>query len=261
MKVQSVRVALIYFTLSATTSSAQEVAANIREFVQAPNFPTSYRELTTSYDASVVPQLIELLNSTVEEKNFGRTAALLGAVGDERAVNALIAFVEKPIGSDRLSPAHEDAYREAITSLGLLVNRTGSERALRYLIDGLTPSVWRQRRVEGMAAWANSYDEYDRELSKYALFGLALSGHPDAGEALRSLQQSPTSAQQQFINTNRTTLTQWLQVHQLVADRGVAGMYDYYETERRAEEQENTEEAERMRAEQEQQRLRQIQER
>lgn len=241
-----------------TAGGAQE--QDIRDFVRAPSFPTSYRELALSRDASVTPQLIQLMDAPAEEAYWSRIAALLGAVGDERAVGALISFVEKPVGAQRLSSTHEDAYREAMTSLGLLVNRTGNERALKYLIDGLTPSVWRQRRVEGVAPWASSYEEYDKELSKYALFGLALSGHPQAGDALRSLQRAPTPAQQSFRRGLDSTLTQWLEVHQLVAERGIAGMYDHYDQDRAAKDQLATDEANRLRGEREQQeRLREAQ--
>jgi HEAT repeat protein len=188
-----------------------------------------------------------MLNSKAEEPYWTQIAGVLGVVGDERAINALIAFVEKPVSEAHLSRAHQDARQQAIMSLGYLINKTGSERALTYLIDGLTPSEWRQRRVQGIAPWASSYEEYDLQLSKYALFGLALSGHPRAGEALRSLQQSPTAEQMQFRKGLDSTLTQWLEVHAQVAAQGVAGMYEHYENERRHQREAQLEEIERLR--------------
>jgi hypothetical protein len=127
-------------------------------------------------------------------------------------------------------------------SLGFLVNRTGSEQALSYLIDGLTPTIWRQRKVTGIASWSSSNEEYDLELSKYALFGLSLSGHPRAGEALRSLQLSPTPEQARFRSDLDETLPQWLEVHALVAERGIAGMYEHYAAQEQLEREQEPEE-------------------
>jgi HEAT repeat protein len=259
MNWQSVTLALVAVAFG-TDARPQQLERDLQDFVRAPTFPTSYRELANSYDATATPHLIDLLNSSAEEAHWVRIAALLGAIGDERAVDALIAFIEKPVGAERLSLSHAEAYSQSITSLGLLVNRTGNERALKYLIDGLTPSVWRQRRVEGIASWATSYEEYDRALSKYALFGLALSGHPEARQALVALQLSPTLGQLQFRRGLDSTLAQWLEVHQLVAERGLAGMYEHYDAERLAKAEREVEEANRLRAERaQQQRLREAQ--
>jgi hypothetical protein len=198
--------------------------------------------LSTSYNASVTPELIEMLNSKSEEARWDRVAAMLGAVGDERAARALIQFIEKPVNTQRLSFESEAARQSAIMSLGFLVNRTGSEQALSYLIDGLTPTIWRQRKVTGIASWSSSNEEYDLELSKYALFGLSLSGHPRAGEALRSLQLSPTPEQARFRSDLDETLPQWLEVHALVAERGIAGMYEHYAAQEQLEREQEPEE-------------------
>jgi hypothetical protein len=228
----------------------QGARSDVREYVRDPlRFGASYRQLAEAYDPTVVPELVSLLNSEAEEDNWLRITGLLGVIGDEQAVEALIAFLEKPLESPKLSPEHQEAYRQAIMSLGLIVNRTGSDRALRYLVDGLTPSVWRQRRVPGMAPWQSSYEERDRLLSHYALFGLAMSGDPRAGEALRSLQHNPTPGQAEFRIGLDSTLAQWLELYELVAEKGVAGMYEHYEAKRAAEGARLEQEAERRRAE------------
>ena len=116
-----------------------------------------------------------------------------------------------------------------------------------YLVEGLTPRVWRERNVMGTVPYRDSYAEYDLLLSKYALFGLAESGHPRAGEALRAVLQSPTPEQLQFRDAEGATVTQWLEVHGLVAERGVAGMWEYYETKRRLEFEEEIREVQRLR--------------
>jgi HEAT repeat protein len=239
---------------------SQETPVDVREFVREEVFPRSYAELAGSYDVSVVPQLIEMLNSPTEKANHARIAALLGIVGDERAADALIAFIERPVENVRLTSDEQDAQRWAIMSLGYLVNRNASERALTYLIEGLTPSVWRQRKVAGIASWASSYEEYDLRLSNYALQGLAMSGNPAAGQALRSLQQSPTSAQARFRNGLDSTLNGWLGFHEQVAARGLAGAYEHDKAQGEIARQQFNEEARRAREQRaEAQRLREAQ--
>ena len=241
-----ITVLILTLAFGTTVLAQQAEQPEIRAFVRGPSFPQSYSELSAAFDASVTPELTTMLNSKTEEEHWVRIAGMLGVVGDGGAADSLIAFVEKP-GPARLSQWHHDARREAIRALGFLVYRTDNERALRYLIDGLTPGVWRQRNVIGVAPFADSYAEYDLMLSKYALFGLAMSGHPRAGEALRAVQQSPTPEQLQFRDLEENTLTHWLGIHDLVAERGLDGMYEYYETQRKLKVERQLEEAQRLR--------------
>ena len=239
--------------IQAAASAQQSPRADIHAFVQRDRFPHSYDEVAAAFDASVTPELVAMLGSSSEDDNWEHIANMLGIVGDERAVDALIAFVSRP-EPQSLPQTHHHARMAAIMSLGLLVNRTGSERALTYLIDGLKPRAWDQRGVEGMPSGWGSRAEYNSLLSEYALFALALSGNPRAGEALRSLQQSPTPEQAQFRQGLDATLAQWLEVHQLVAERGVSGMYKYYADQRQRDVEQATEEATRLRDEQEEER-------
>ena len=135
---------------------------------------------------------------------------MLVVIGDERAVDALIAFVETPVAVPALWSVYENARGRAIVGLGDLIRRTGSERALTYLIEGLTPQTWTKRDVRGVAQWTKSFEEYDSLLAEYAIYGLAHYGHPRAGEALRALQRSPTPEQARFRKGLDNTLEQWL---------------------------------------------------
>lgn len=79
----------------------------------------------------------------------------------------------------------------------------------------------------------DSYDNYDKQLSKYAIYGLANSGHPRAGEALRSLQQSPTPNQARLREGLDGLLETWFgEVFRLVQERGIAATYEHYEQQR-----------------------------
>jgi HEAT repeat protein len=219
----------------ATVATGQEnPAAKVREDILNLTQLGSYREILEHYDSGAVPELIEMLNSDSEEEHWVRVAGVLGVVGDERAVDALIALAEAPAtGPGYISEARHSARREAIRALGFLVDRTGHERALAYLIDSLDDDIWRRRNVAGVVSYLDSYEKYDRRLSIYAIFGLALSGHPQAGAALRALQLTPSAGQSRLRAGLDDTLDTWLQVYDVAAERGVAGMYEYYETMRR----------------------------
>ena len=229
--------------------SAQEQAhEDLRAYVQSDSFPQSYRQVSEALDSSATPELVAMLGSSaLKATDWRRAAGVLGVVGDERAVEPLIEFVSRPEPQQPMPQTHDDARMAALMALGGIVNRTGDERALNYLIDSLTPRVWRQRKIDGLPSRASSYAEYDLELSKYAVFGLALSGNARAGEALELLDESPAPEQVQFRRSLGTTLPQWLEVHRLVAERGIAGMYEYYESRRQLEAEQKTEEARRLR--------------
>ncbi len=165
-----------------------------------------------------------------------------------RAVDALITSIARP-SSPQQGPGWFERRSEEIRALGYLVNRTGNVHALTYLIEGLKRGVWRARNVQGLPPYMRSQSEYDRVLSEYALMALALSGDPRAGDALKSMQTSPTPEQALVGKDLDDMLATWLEVHRLVAERGLQGMSDYYEARRQAEQERFAEEARRKRAE------------
>jgi hypothetical protein len=242
-------------TLTVTANAQQVSNPEVREYLQRPtgidgwvDASSLYNELLEVAELADPSELIALINLESQETFWMHALAVLGATGDERAADALIAFVERPYPSDQpLSVTRHEARKEAIRSLGFLSSRTGSERALDYLIESLNDGIWRRRNIQGLVAYMNTYEDYDRQLSIYAIFGLAVSGHPRAGEALRSLQQSPTTEQAQFRTGLDDTLDTWLEIYDVAAERGVAGMYEHYDAERRLEAERQMEEARRLR--------------
>jgi HEAT repeat protein len=174
-------------------------------------------EAASLFDASAVPALAAMLES--ESPYCTGVVGMLVAIGDERAVDVLIGFVEKPYANPSLASVYESARASAISGLGQLARRIGSERALTYLIEGLTPDTWGKRNVRGVAGWTQAYEGYDALLSEYAMHGLAYSGDPRAGQALRTLQRSPTPAQARLRKGLDKTLEQWLAIYdKVVAD-------------------------------------------
>ena len=222
-------------SISRGAFSQEAATPTLRDDIRV-SFPESYVELSNRYDSSDVPELLEILNAESEEEIWPRAAGLLGIVGDDAVVDELIELMERPYNdATYISDFQQATRREAMRALGFLVSRTGNAQALEYLIESLDDSIWRRRNLLGVTSYFPSYAEYDRHMSTYAIFGLALSGHPRAGEALRSLQQTPTSEQVQLRRGLDDTLDSWLEVYDLASERGVAGMFEYYENERRIE--------------------------
>jgi len=145
------------------------------------------------YDASVAPILLRMMNDPREQDYWSNIVTTLGIIGDENAVEPMIEFIEK--GKVGQPWNRSKAKESATTSLGYLINRSGNQRTLDYLIGNMTP----RPRPDG-------------DLSKYAVMGLALSGHPKAAAALKSLPKSPGKREA-------------LRINQEVADKGLLGYY------------------------------------
>jgi hypothetical protein len=218
------------------------------DFEGGPPKPHTIAGYGASYDSATVPDVIAKLEAETDEPRRACWATVLGISGDERAVDALIASIARP-SSPQEGPGWFERRSEEIKALGYLVHRTGNVRALTYLIDGLKLGVWRTRNVQGIPSFVRSQSEYDRLLSGYALMALALSGDPRAGDVLKSMQTSPTPEQALVGKDLDNMLASWLEVHRLVAELGLQGMYDYYEARRTAEQARFAEEAQKKRAE------------
>ena len=230
--------ALFLFSLTTTLATLvvaqQDGALDIREFVKSDSFMSSYRELSSEYGELVTGELIDMLRSPSDAPYWSRVVILLSEKGDERASRALIEFIETPYTEERITFDIEVGRKAAITSLGVVVNRLGDDDALQYLLDSLSPSIWRQRELQGIASWSSSVRQYDSDLSTAALFGVALSGHPRAGVALRTLQQTNPQDDSLRRELGDETINQWVEVYDLVRERGIDGMYEYYDEKRRA---------------------------
>jgi hypothetical protein len=198
---------------------------DIRDFVrQVFIHGVPYQE-ASKYDASVVPTLLGMLNDPAEEAYWPNIVVVLGMIGDEQAVEPLISFIEADVQGG-LSREHYAAKTSAMMALGYLINKTGNQRALTYLTDSVAPETWAARGMAGTAPFQASTAERDRDFSKHAILGLALSGRPEAAQALRSLQQpAATEAQRAFQAQVSGLVSEALAEHQRIATQGLK---DYY---------------------------------
>jgi hypothetical protein len=206
---------------------------DIREYVHQVFLETvPYGQTVESYDASDVPALLEMLNDPREEPYWTNIVIVLNMIGDESVLEPLIEFIEKGVeAADRkLSDDHYRAKTAAIMTMGYLINRTGSERAIEYLIASLDPAIWRTRGTTGSASFQRSEAESRTDFSKYAILGLGLSGHPKAAEILTSLQ-NPDEAQAMGITANfqleiTDIASEALRANERIARVGLIAYYD-----------------------------------
>jgi hypothetical protein len=198
---------------------------DIRDFVRQVFIHGVPYEEASRYDSSVVPTLLEMLNNPAEKAHWPNIVVVLGMIGDERAVDPLISFIEADYSGD-LSTELYRAKTAALMALGYIINKTGNRKALSYLMSSLHPETWGARDVVGIAPFQGDTAERNTDFSKHAILGLALSGHPEAAQALRSLQQpAPTEAQRAFQAEAGDLVSEALEEHAKIAREGLASYY------------------------------------
>jgi hypothetical protein len=162
----------------------------VEEFVTQIYFHGLPLDQAATYGADDVEPLIGMLNDPTLVQFHENIALTLGMIGDERAVDPLISYIrEGPRGAD--AAMSQPAYKGrvgAVVALGYLVNRSGSEEALAFLLESTSPDAWGRRDIKGLDTRETSLTETTRDLSKYAIMALALSGNPRAAPHLRSLR-------------------------------------------------------------------------
>lgn len=163
-----------------TTTAAQEM--DIRDFVHQIYIEGMPYEAANAYDSTAVPTLMAMLADSTESPYWANIAVVLCIIGDPIYVDPLIDFIKADQGT--LTDEIYRAKSSAIMALGYLINKTGDENALNYLIESIDPGVWAQREVQYVGPYEASTEARDLNLSTMAMLGLALSGRPEAMEAL-----------------------------------------------------------------------------
>ena len=207
---------------------AESSPMSVRDFVRQIFIHGVPYEEASKYSSSAISTLQAMLNDPAEEAHWANIVVVLGMIGDESAVEPLITFVEAD-DERGLSRAHYVAKTSAVISMGYLINKTGNQRALDFLKEGVKPQAWAATKV-GVAPFQRSTTERDFDFSKSAVLGLALSGHPDAAETLRLLQQPADSDMQRAFQAQVGDLiSEALKENEKIAEQGLA---DYYRTTR-----------------------------
>jgi hypothetical protein len=196
----------------------------VRDFVRQTFIHGVPFEEAKAFGAAAVPVLLGMLQDPAEVDHWPNIVVVLGMIGEEAAVEPLIAFIQA--GGGQAGAAQYRARTSALMSLGYVVNQTGSPRALAYLREGAQPDAWQARSVTGLAPFQASTVERDDDFSKYAILGLALSARPEAAETLRGLQQPAGNERlRRFQAQVGDVVADALAEHQAIAREGLAGYY------------------------------------
>lgn len=210
--------------LGANASGGAEPSMAIQDFVHQFFVEGVPYAQAAGYGPEEVPILLDMLNDPREKPYWSNIAVTLGIIGDDRAVDPLIRFIEGVDGS----VGREDfaAKSSAIMALGYLLNKSPNEKALNYLKNHMTPEGWRDSPLATAQGFRGSEDERTAQLSTLAVIGLALSGRPEAKEALLSLEESlGTMGQTPFANQASLVVSEALKTHDIVMKEGLAAYY------------------------------------
>ena len=152
----------------------------------------------TRFDETVVPRLLEMLADPEEKPYWPNIVGVLGIIGDASVGDELIAFIEANKGQ-ALDPETYRAALSAVLSLGYLANRTGEDAVVDYLANAAANLASAEDRSSAEPETTPSEGAAGLRLdagviAQSAVWGLALSGQPEARTALENLMSSPALA-------------------------------------------------------------------
>ena len=167
----------------------------IKDFARAIYFEGVPYDEANAYTSEVVPVLVDMLQDEAEAPYWSTVAVTLSIVGDGRAADPLIDFIQRDVEGG-LPDWLYNAKGDAVMALGYLVNKTGDRKTLNYLLDAVEPDFWNRLGVGRLASDQAAAQERKANLSTMAILGLALSGTEEAAQALdRMLQSESTEVQ------------------------------------------------------------------
>jgi hypothetical protein len=204
----------------------QRAAFPVVQFVRPMYFEGLPIEQGFRFGTDSVPLLLDMLQDPLEEPHWGNIVVLLGIIGDPRAVDSLIRFLEQPVTGE-LSRAHYKAKTAVLPALGLLLNRQPTDqKALAYLQDSLDPSFWGKRQLRWtLTPPQGGGNARDLKLTKMAIMGLGLSGHPNALPALQSLQSGRVPGAVPYQQQVAPILGEAMKAHGVITQKGIRNYY------------------------------------
>lgn len=228
MKISLILSGIVFTLLAVFMSHSADAAMSIDRYVKQTFIRgIPYEEAVQRYSAKDAPVLVAILNDTAEAEHWANAAVMLEIVGGEAYLKDIIEFIERDPGGE-FTVEHYRAKTGAIMGLGYLIHQTHSSRAIRYLSESVQPNAWEKRDVAGLSALHITYEERNRDMSKYAVLGLALSGNDEAAEVLKRLQRDKFSdalMQQQVENL----IDEALEANAEISQKGMVDYYRSYE--------------------------------
>ena len=210
--------------VSGAMASNGQSPGSVEEFVQQIYFEGIPYDQASQYGQDDVPKLLAMLKDPNEKAYQSNIIVTLGIIGDDRALEPMLEVLESD--GDQLKPEDFAAKSSVLMSLGYLINKSQNEKALAYLKSHTTPEGWQGSKLTTAEGLQASTDERSQQLSTLAVIGLALSGHPEAKNTLRSLGENvkamgPTT----FAKQMNSVVDEALKAHESISKEGLAAYY------------------------------------
>jgi hypothetical protein len=163
----------------------------VREFVSQIYFHGLPLDLAAQYGPSDVEALVDMLDDP-EMVTFHENIALtLGMIGDTRAVDAMIGYIDAGgVSGDESRRAYKGVVG-AMVGLGYLAAQSDDERAVSYLIEAARTAAPAQAMTRLAPQAGGDTATLRSDLSRYAILSLGVTGVPRAQSFLREIQRSP----------------------------------------------------------------------
>lgn len=171
--------------LCATAEPAVEDV--VHQVVRAAYYHGLPYQLAHGLGPEAVPTLLELLERDEEREHWANVVTVLGMIGDDRATEPLIDFLERRF-TGRVDGAAYRALLEVPASLGLLA-RDPSSRAFAYLVDGTSLEAWQGRALPWVVPPLQPADR-DLLMLRRSIVGLGFSGTEAGRESLLGVRRS-----------------------------------------------------------------------
>jgi HEAT repeat protein len=200
---------------------ARPAAMDVYQVVRTTYYHGIPYELAHGLGPEAVPTLLELLGREEEREHWANIVLVLGMIGDDRATEPLIDFLERRFTGE-VDPATYRALLEVPASLGFLA-RDPSSRAFAYLRDGTSLEAWQDK---GLRWTLPALRDEDRAvlMVRRSITGLGLSGSEAAREHLKAIERSPEySRLRQYVEDN---VTEAIQTNERIQSLGYQRVLD-----------------------------------
>jgi hypothetical protein len=207
-----------------TEASAEDKKSPLAEFVDA-DYPhgVPYGYVVENYTKEEAAKLLPLLRDAKKARIWKNIVEVISYVGldSEEAVKELMTFVVKPPPEGIDATLVEGARATALTSMGVLVNKTDNQAALKFLQAFVQPP----KDGGPLVSVAKHSKESLVVLVLSAGWGLALSGKEQAGMSLNSLKQATAT----HASAAKESLNGMLETNAKIKAGGEAALREYFE--------------------------------
>ena len=195
MKVRNSLVLLVtgvVMLLIITLPHSNSAQGDIKAFVRVQYHHGVPYDRAVQFDQSVVPTLLAMLKDPNEKKWWGNIIYTLGVIGDERAVDPLINFLDRDIQGE-VNSSLLSALLSVPTALGHIAGK-GSDQALNYLIASAKPQTRRTKTMPWRFGQLSDEKLYPA-LMKASIIGLGISAQPRAMQVLEQMHTGTDTPQ------------------------------------------------------------------